>query len=75
TLLVDVSVETSRSRIAARSERFDRLESADLAFHRRVRDGFLDLARSDSRIVVLDGERAPGTVLDAALTHVANLPR
>lgn len=62
TLLVDVPVEISRSRVAARAAAtrvaIDRLEREDVAFHERVRAGYLALAREDARIVTLDGTRS-----------------
>ena len=71
TFLVDVPVALSRRRVAARSaERgvaIDRLEREDAAFHARVRDGYLELARGDARFAVLDGSLAPQAVADAAL--------
>jgi len=69
TLLCDVPLETSRSRTRSRGLPADRLESEDDAFHRRVRDGFLDLARGD-RYCVLDGTLAPEEVLERALRAV-----
>jgi len=69
-LLLDVPVELSRARVAARAQAsgaaIDRLESEDDAFHQRVRAGYLALAREDARIVVLDGRRPPSESLDEA---------
>lgn len=72
TLLVDISPETSRKRLAARGDgRHDRLEREDDAFHRRVREGYLDLARHDERLVAVDGERTPEEVADAAMAALS----
>jgi dTMP kinase len=71
TLFIDVSYETSRTRLARRSGGYDRLEREDEAFHRRVRDGYLEMAKHDQRFVRIDGEREPGEVADAALAAVA----
>lgn len=54
TLLLDLDPERGLARVASRGST-DRLERADLAFHRRVRAGFLELARH-SDWVVLDAE-------------------
>jgi len=70
TIFVDVSVETSMSRVAARGKP-DRLDGEAKAFHQRVRDGYRRLALTDDRIVTIDGERDPEAVLDAALAAVA----
>ena len=71
TLLVDVPVEVSRSRVASRAAAahvaIDRLEREDVAFHERVRAGYLALARDDARIVTLDGTQRPDDVLALAI--------
>jgi dTMP kinase len=72
TFLVDVSLATSRDRVASRHGGSDRIDEQGLAFHDRVRDGFAALARLESRIVVLDGERAAEIVLEAAMAAIAN---
>jgi dTMP kinase len=70
-LLVDVPAEVSHERVVARAaasgQGEDRLELENAAFHTRVRDGYLALAREDARIRVLDGTRPPQALLaDAA---------
>ena len=75
TLLVDVSFETSRRRISKRAHVEDRLELESAAFHDRVRRGFLEMSRLDSRIVVIDGEQNPEHVFEAAMQALgARLP-
>ena len=79
TLLVDVPVELSRARVLSRSRSegadVDRLEREDEAFHERVRQGYLSLARDDRRIVVLDGTLAPEALLETAWAALAaNIP-
>jgi len=70
TLLVDVSVELSRERVSSRTqaggEAADRLEREGFAFHERVREGYLTLAREDARFVTVDGSQSPDAVLAAA---------
>jgi dTMP kinase len=70
TLLVDVPVAVSRERVIARSRAegtaVDRLEREDAAFHERVREGYLLLARGDRRIRVLDGTQTRANLLRAA---------
>jgi dTMP kinase len=66
TLLIDIPAEVSRDRVLARGGS-DRLEREDLAFHERVRTGYLALAqRFPNRIVILDGTAAPAALLAAA---------
>lgn len=71
TLLVDVSYETSRSRLSQRNAAHDRVEREEEAFHRRVRDGYLRMAQTDERVIRIDGERTPQEVADAALAAVS----
>lgn len=67
TVLLDVTPETSRARLLSRQARTaaapDRIESESDAFHVRLRNGFLDLARQEpERFVVLATERERRTV-------------
>jgi dTMP kinase len=75
TFLLDVGARVSQARLAERERATgvgaDRLEREDAAFHERVRSGYLALARDDPRFVTLDGAQAPGAVLQAATTVLA----
>lgn len=53
TLLFDLEPEVGLARVAQRGQK-DRLEQADLSFHRRVREGFLKQAETDPTWVTLD---------------------
>lgn len=60
TLLLDIAPEVGLARVATRGAA-DRLERADLAFHRRVRTGFLSQAESDGerwRVIDADADEA-----------------
>ena len=64
TIVLDLPVEVGLAR-ATRRTAPDRLETEPLAFHRRVREEFLRLARSEpSRIKVIDGDRAVDDVTE-----------
>lgn len=71
TFLVDVPVEVSAARVRARGEA-DRLEREGPAFHARVREGYLQLARRFNRIVVLDGTMPPAVLADSACAVLAD---
>jgi dTMP kinase len=73
TLLMDVTLETSGRRIAARGEVVDRMEQEGMAFHQRVRRGFLEMAAHDDRVVAINGERSPEEVADAAMAALSAL--
>jgi len=60
TFLLDLPAEAGLSRKGASGDRF---EGEGLAFHRRVRAGYLKLARRETgRIVVVDGRDAPSVI-------------
>ena len=51
-----------------------RFEAEDLRFHRRVREGYLEIARADkNRVVVLDADRAPDALHADVVRAVAEL--
>ncbi|MGH3732871.1 MAG: dTMP kinase [Acidimicrobiales bacterium] len=71
TVLLDVPLEVVNERRAHNKK--DRFESADAAFHERVREGYLEIAERDDWIVV-DGSPSPEEVarmLDEQLAHLA----
>ena len=56
TLVFDVDVETSMKRVGKEK---DRMESAGIDFHNRVRKGYLELAKQEpKRIKVLDATKS-----------------
>ena len=58
TFLMDLQPRTGLERVASRGQS-DRLEQADLQFHERVREGFLNLAAAEpERFYVLDATRS-----------------
>lgn len=75
TFLIDIPVAVSRQRVSSRStagaHHPDRMEREDDEFHERVRQGYLELAQSDSeRIRVLDGTVAASELLLVALQEL-----
>jgi len=78
TVLLDVTPETSRARLAARQAKTatepDRIEREAAAFHERVRNGFLALAAEEpERLVVISTERDPAAVAAAVRQAVERL--
>lgn len=69
-LLLDVPVNVARARLGERSKKLDRIESEDDAFHERVRQGFLALAKDSPRHRVLDATLAPDVILQDACDDV-----
>lgn len=63
TLILDVPVETGMKRMNARDGDPDRYEQMDVAFHERLRQGFLDIARREpGRCEVVDADADIDTV-------------
>ena len=59
----DVGLKRAWARInASAGAREDRFEKEELAFHRRVREGFLAIAGAAPRVKVIDGSREISTV-------------
>lgn len=82
TLVLDMDPAESLRRVGARnaalgeSFRETRFDEASLAFHERVRERFLAIARQEpDRVVVLPAQETPGAVADAVWENVAVLLR
>lgn len=70
TLILDLPVEVGLGRANARRGGEDRYERMDVDFHRRLREGFLDIARREpERCVVVDAahpvEEVQASILDS----------
>lgn len=76
TLVLDVPASIGASRAAARrgTAVVDRFEGEGASFHEKVREGFLDVARSaPERCRVLDATRSPELVADEAWALLSDL--
>jgi len=59
TFLFDITIETANKRHEASRREKDRMETVDLDFIKRVRNGFLKIAQAHPhRVQVIDGERS-----------------
>jgi dTMP kinase len=71
TIVIDVSAEIGIGRLKSR----DRLEAEPLAFHERVRQEFLQIARLDpERYLVVDGTQTIDEIHNEIINRVATLP-
>ena len=73
TILLDVPPEVSRARLAARQSATattaDRIELAGAEFHRRLREGFLELAKAEpKRFAVIDAS----SDIEETFTQIVN---
>ena len=78
TILLDVPLEVSRERLAERqaatATSADRIEQAGAMFHRRLREGFLELAHAEpGRFVTIDATGDKDKVSAAVLAAVHRL--
>ncbi len=72
TLVLDIPPELGRERMMARGGEPDAFETRDEAYHQRVRDAFLAIAKSEpDRCVVIDARRTSEQVLAAAWRAIA----
>lgn len=72
TLVLDLDPAVGISRIGGRS--LDAFERLDLAFHRRVRDGYLEIARTEKRrVVVLSGDQSEDAIALDVLAAVGEV--
>jgi dTMP kinase len=53
TIILDIDVETGLKRAKAADGKLDRLESENISFHKKVRDGYLKLAEENTDIEVV----------------------
>lgn len=60
TLILDVDPETGFERLRRREngQQQDRIEAEEITFHRRVREGFIELARRERRCRLVDGRKS-----------------
>ena len=73
TLLFDVPVEISLSRVKARGE-LDRFEQEKLDFHNRIRESYLELAEQNvNRIQIIDSSREIELMLKSVEHIIENL--
>jgi dTMP kinase len=74
TVLLDLSPENGRERIASTRDVYDRLEAEKNDFHQRVRDSFLALAEAEpQRFLVLDATDPIETIAAAIRGRVVTL--
>jgi len=69
TFVLDIPPEISAARVATRGKG-DRVEREGVAFHARVREGYLQLAQRFSRMHVIDGTLPPDEVAALAFAQL-----
>ena len=65
TIILDIDCQIGLARAKSRGFGEDRFEAKGLAYHEKVRAGFLDIAANDpSRCVVLNANRTPDDIAE-----------
>ena len=73
-MLLDLDPATARTRLDSADKPFDRLEAEKEAFHARVRDAYLELARAEpARFLVIDAAASPERIADRIRARVSAL--
>lgn len=73
TLLLDVTLDVSESRVDARGER-DRFEDEKLTFYEKIRGGYLEMAKNQSaRIKIIDATKSISDVQSNIKQYVDDL--
>lgn len=67
TFLIDIPTEVA---IQRKTTEQDRIEVEAEAFHRRVREGFLELVRQDPNAIVIDGDRSADDITEDVHRHL-----
>ena len=71
TLLFDVSTEVAQTRVGSEK---DRMESAGIEFHRKVRNGYLEIAKNEpQRIKVVDANLTIDEVFEQVKKYIDEL--
>jgi dTMP kinase len=72
TVVLDLPIEEGFARVGRRSMIIDRFEEMDRQFHQRLREGFLEIARSNpTRCVVIDARPDRESVHRAVIAAVS----
>lgn len=74
TFYIDVDPSIGLSRIKKNNRLVDRLDLEELSFHKRVREGYLEVAKIfKDRIKVIDGNRTPEEIYEDILKAVLDV--
>lgn len=74
-LFYDIPVETYKSRVLARKQGMDEIESRGIEYFTNVRANFLQMAKDDPRFVLIDASQPLETVFTETLNRVSEFLR
>ena len=72
TILLDIDPQTAYDRRAQRGEE-DRIEKLGLAYQEKVREGYLELAKGEDRIKVINADSTPDKIFEQIHTYIWDL--
>jgi dTMP kinase len=71
TFYMDVPVGVANERKKKQSKgKLDRIEQSDIDFYNRVRNGYLEIAKQEERIKIIDGTQTIETIRNQIITEV-----
>ena len=70
TFLFDIDIETAQNRIGKEK---DRLEKESLDFHNKVRRGYLDIAKQNKRIKVINSTKSIESIFEEVKNYIDKL--
>ena len=68
TVWIDLAVSVGLARISPKDA--DRLESESLDFHKKVREGFLQIAKTEKRFIVVDGSKSIAEISNEIINKI-----
>jgi dTMP kinase len=72
TFFLDIPIREIEKRMNSAKTKKDRMESSGIEFYERVRNGFLQIAQSESRWCVIDGMKPIDDLHELILQHVTD---
>ena len=76
TFFIDIPVAIAEQRRQEKlSEHLDRIENSDKNFYSRVRNGYLELVKSENRFKILDGTDIVGNIHDKIINEIEKIER
>ncbi len=71
TFYMDIPVGVANERKKKQSKgKLDRIEQADIDFYNRVRNGYLEIAKKESRVKIIDGTQSIEVIRNQIITEV-----
>lgn len=71
-IIIDITVEESQHRLNTRSKKQDRLDLESVEFHSKVRNGYLEIAKNNDNVIIVDGMKPLKQVYKDVLTIIEN---